>query len=179
MLGAGGLKVLAALGFSVAMIAVDLDGGLFGFKLGLLAAMVFGVPMAMVGAFDLIAGLGTLRERAWGYAMGLVSAVLGGLGFGVAGVLAIAIHTTGSLGKLFSEVNENADHGPIEGLRATGAGWLQSMGFGVVPQVLPVFLSYTLLRFEINVRGAAIVGFVVAGGIGQRLGERGDRGGLG
>jgi phosphonate transport system permease protein len=87
----------------------------------------------------------------------------------LAGVLAIAIHTTGSLGKLFSEVNENADHGPIEGLRATGAGWLQSMGFGVVPQVLPVFLSYTLLRFEINVRGAAIVGFVGAGGIGQEL----------
>ncbi len=102
----------------------------------------------------------------------LVFALIFVFAFGIgplAGVLAIAIHTTGSLGKLFSEVNENADHGPIEGLRATGAGWLQSMGFGVVPQVLPVFLSYTLLRFEINVRGAAIVGFVGAGGIGQEL----------
>jgi phosphonate transport system permease protein len=102
----------------------------------------------------------------------LVFALIFVFAFGIgplAGVLAIAIHTAGALGKLFSEVNENADHGPIEGLRATGANWLQSVGFGVVPQVLPVFLSYTLLRFEINVRGAAIVGFVGAGGIGQEL----------
>lgn len=87
----------------------------------------------------------------------------------LAGVLAIAVHTMGSLGKLFSEANENIDEGPLEGLRAAGASWVQAMAFGVVPQVLPNVLSYALLRFEINVRGAAIIGFVGAGGIGQEL----------
>jgi phosphonate transport system permease protein len=85
------------------------------------------------------------------------------------GVLAIAIHTVGALGKLFSEVNENIDMHPVEGVRASGADWFQVMRFAVVPQVLPNFLSYTLLRFEINVRAAAIIGFVGAGGIGQEL----------
>lgn len=85
------------------------------------------------------------------------------------GVLAIAIHTVGSLGKLFSEINENIDMAPLEGVRASGANWFQIMRFAVVPQVLPNFLSYTLLRFEINVRAASIIGFVGAGGIGQEL----------
>lgn len=85
------------------------------------------------------------------------------------GVLAIAIHTVGALGKLFSEVNENIDMNPPEGVRASGANWFQIMRYAVVPQVLPNFLSYTLLRFEINVRAASIIGFVGAGGIGQEL----------
>jgi len=92
--------------------------------------------------------------------------------FGVgplAGILAIAVHTVGALGKLFSEVNENIDHGPIEGVRAAGGNWFEAMGLAVVPQVLPNFTSYALLRFEINVRASAIVGFVGAGGIGQEL----------
>jgi phosphonate transport system permease protein len=85
------------------------------------------------------------------------------------GVLAIAVHSTGALGKLFSEVNENIDHQPLEGIRASGGNWFQVIRYGVVPQVLPNFLSYTLLRFEINVRAASVVGFVGAGGIGQEL----------
>jgi phosphonate transport system permease protein len=85
------------------------------------------------------------------------------------GVLAISIHTVGALGKLFSEVNENIDMNPPEGVRASGANWAQEMRFAVVPQVLPNFLSYILLRFEINVRAASIIGFVGAGGIGQEL----------
>jgi phosphonate transport system permease protein len=85
------------------------------------------------------------------------------------GVLAIAVHSTGALGKLFSEVNENVDHQPLEGIRAGGGNWFQVIRYGVVPQVLPNFLSYTLLRFEINVRAASVVGFVGAGGIGQEL----------
>ncbi|WP_123693952.1 phosphonate ABC transporter, permease protein PhnE [Allostella humosa] len=85
------------------------------------------------------------------------------------GVLAIAIHTTGALGKLFAEVVENADMGPVEGTTAAGGTWLETMRFAVVPQVLPNFASYTLLRFEINVRGASVMGFVGAGGIGQDL----------
>ncbi|SDD98854.1 phosphonate ABC transporter, permease protein PhnE [Rhodospira trueperi] len=85
------------------------------------------------------------------------------------GVLALAIHTTGALGKLFSEVNENVDPRPVEGARAAGASWVQAMRYAVVPQVLPNYASYTLLRFEINVREATVIGFVGAGGIGQEL----------
>ena len=85
------------------------------------------------------------------------------------GVLAIAIHTTGAMGKLFSEVVENIDMKPVDGLVATGAGWWQVIRFAIVPQVLSNFASYSLLRFEINVRGASIMGFVGAGGIGQDL----------
>jgi len=85
------------------------------------------------------------------------------------GILALAIHSTGALGKLFAEVVENIDMKPVEGLRSTGASWLQTVRFAAVPQVLSNFASYTLLRFEINVREAGIMGFVGAGGIGQEL----------
>ena len=85
------------------------------------------------------------------------------------GVLALAVHTSGALGKLFYEIVDNIDMKPVEGLRASGASWPQQVRFGVVPQVLSNFISYSLLRFEINVRGAAIMGFVGAGGIGQLL----------
>jgi phosphonate transport system permease protein len=85
------------------------------------------------------------------------------------GALAIMVHSTGALGKLFSEVNENIDMGPVEGVRAAGGNWFQIIRLAVLPQVLPNYLSYALLRFEINVRSAAIIGFVGAGGIGQEL----------
>lgn len=85
------------------------------------------------------------------------------------GVLAIVVHSLGSLGKLFSEVVENIDAGPVEGIRAAGANWWQIVRYAVLPQVLPNFASYTLLRFEINVRASSVVGFVGAGGIGQEL----------
>lgn len=87
----------------------------------------------------------------------------------LAAVFAIAFHTTGALAKLFSEVNENADMRPVHGLEAAGGNWTQRMRFGVLPTVLPNFLSYALLRLEINVRASAIVGFVGAGGLGQAL----------
>jgi len=87
----------------------------------------------------------------------------------LAGVVAIAIHTTGALGKLFSELNENADLRAVEGIKSVGGSWLAQIRYGVVPQVLPGFLSYALLRFEINVRSSTIIGFVGAGGIGQEL----------
>jgi phosphonate transport system permease protein len=85
------------------------------------------------------------------------------------GVLAIAVHSMGALGKLFSEVNENINPGPMEGVRAAGGNWWQVIRYAVVPQVLPNLTSYTLLRFEINVRASSVVGFVGAGGIGQEL----------
>lgn len=87
----------------------------------------------------------------------------------VPAMLAIAFHTVGALGKLFAEVAENADRRPVEGLQSVGAGWLQRMGLGVIPQVAPNWLSYALLRLEVNVRASAILGFVGAGGIGYEL----------
>ena len=87
----------------------------------------------------------------------------------VPAVIAIALHTGGALGKLFSEVAENADLKPIEGLQSVGATWSQRMWLGVLPQVAPNWISYALLRFEINVRASAILGFVGEGGIGHDL----------
>ena len=87
----------------------------------------------------------------------------------VPAMIAIAFHTAGALGKLFSEVNENADLKPVEGLSSVGAGWMQRMWLGVIPQVAPNYLSYGLLRLEINVRASAILGFVGSGGIGAEL----------
>lgn len=87
----------------------------------------------------------------------------------VAAMIAITFHTFGALGKLFSEVNENASRKPVEGLASVGASWTQQMLLGVVPQVAPNYISYALLRFEINIRASAILGFVGAGGIGYEL----------
>jgi phosphonate transport system permease protein len=84
-------------------------------------------------------------------------------------MIAIALHTAGALGKLYSEVNENADLKPVDGLTSVGATWSQKMLLGVMPQVAPNYLSYGLLRFEINIRASAILGFVGAGGIGYEL----------
>ena len=100
------------------------------------------------------------------YALILVWAV--GIG-PLAGIVAIGLHTVGALGKLFAEVVENADMRPLEGIRAAGGSWVQGIRYAILPQVLPNFVSYVLLRFEINVRGATVIGFVGAGGIGQEL----------
>lgn len=88
-----------------------------------------------------------------------------------AGVLALFVHTTGTLGKLFSEAVEAIDPRPVEGIRATGAHKLAELAYGVIPQVLPLWLSYSLYRFESNVRSASVVGMVGAGGIGVILFE--------
>lgn len=84
-------------------------------------------------------------------------------------MIAVATHTIGALGKMFFEVVENADMRPDEGLRASGANWPERVWFGIVPQVMPNFLSYGLLRLEINVRASTIIGAVGAGGIGEAL----------
>jgi phosphonate transport system permease protein len=98
----------------------------------------------------------------------LIFVIAFGLG-PMAGVLAIAIHSIGALGKQYAEMVENIDMKPVEGVRSTGASWISCMRFAVLPQVAAGFASYTLLRFEINVRGASVMGFVGAGGIGQEL----------
>ena len=102
----------------------------------------------------------------------LVFALIFVVAFGLGplpGVLALAIHSAGALGKLFAEVVENIDMKPVEGVTAAGATWWQTVHLAAVPQVLSNFASYGLLRFEINVRGASVMGFVGAGGIGQDL----------
>jgi phosphonate transport system permease protein len=103
---------------------------------------------------------------------GIVFALIFVIAFGLgpmAGVLAIAIHSTGALGKQYSEIVENIDMKPVEGVRCTGASWMACMRFAVLPQVAAGFAGYSLLRFEINVREASVMGFVGAGGIGQEL----------
>ena len=88
-----------------------------------------------------------------------------------AGVLALWVHTTGILSKLFSEAVEAIDPQPVEGIRATGAHVLEEIVYGVLPQVMPLWISYALYRFESNVRSATVVGMVGAGGIGVILWE--------
>lgn len=102
----------------------------------------------------------------------LVFALIFVFAFGVgpfAGVLAIALHTMGSMAKLYSEANENISMKPIEGIRASGGDWFDQIRHGVMPQVMPNVMSYTLLRFEINVRSSSIIGYVGAGGLGQEF----------
>jgi phosphonate transport system permease protein len=100
------------------------------------------------------------------FALMFVTAV--GLG-PFAGMLALGIHTGGVLGKLLSETVEAIDPGQVEGVAAVGAGPLQVVAFGVVPQVIPNFLSYVLLRFESDIRSASVIGMVGGGGIGFYL----------
>lgn len=108
--------------------------------------------------------LRTIPEMVWA----LIFVFLVGLG-PFPGVLALGVHTGGVLGKLFGEVLEDVDTQPIESLQATGANRLQILFYGIVPQVLPQFISYTLYRWEVNIRVAAVLGLVGAGGLGQRI----------
>ncbi len=88
-----------------------------------------------------------------------------------AGVLALWVHTTGILAKLFAEAVEAIDPHPVEGVRATGARGIEKIVYGVIPQVMPLWVSFSLYRFESNVRSASVIGLVGAGGIGQMLWE--------
>lgn len=102
----------------------------------------------------------------------IVTALILVWAFGIgalAGILAIALHTTGALGKLFAEAIENAEAGPWDGVLSAGGTWAEACRFAILPQVLPNVLSYALLRFEINLRSASVIGFVGAGGIGEEL----------
>lgn len=95
----------------------------------------------------------------------VIMAVVVGIG-SFAGVLAIAVHGIGALGKLYSESIESIDSGPIEAIRATGANNLQTVMYAVLPQVVPAFVSFTFYRWDINVRMATVIGLVGGGGIG-------------
>lgn len=101
-------------------------------------------------------------------ALGLVFVSAVGLG-AFAGTLALAVHTITVLAKLLSEAIENIDEGVVEAIRATGANYPQVLAFAVVPQMLPDLISFTLYRFETNIRAAAVLGLIGAGGIGYLL----------
>lgn len=108
--------------------------------------------------------LRTIPEIVWA----LIFVFIVGLG-PFPGALALGFHTGGVLGKLFGEVLEDVDYQPIEALQSTGASRLQILFYGIAPQVMPQFISYTLYRWEVNIRVAAVLGFVGAGGLGQRI----------
>ena len=104
--------------------------------------------------------------------MATIFALIVGFGSPFAGILALIIVTTASLGKMFSESIESIDPGPIEAITATGANKAQVIWYGVVPQILPDFLSFTIYHWDINVRISTIIGFVGGGGIGDYLSKR-------
>lgn len=145
---------------------------------GTVLAVIFAIPFGVLSAenvapFWIYWPVRRLMDAARAinelvFAMLFVVAV--GLG-PFAGVLALFVHTTGVLAKLFSEAVEAIDPRPVEGIRATGASRVQEVIFGVIPQVLPLWISYSLYRFESNVRSATVVGLVGAGGIGVLLWE--------
>jgi phosphonate transport system permease protein len=120
--------------------------------------------MPYLGAKALLNIFRTVPEMVWA----LIFVFLVGLG-AFPGVLALGVHTGGVLGKLFGEVLEDVDTQPIESLQATGASRLQILFYGILPQVLPHFITYALYRWEVNIRAAAVLGFVGAGGLGQRI----------
>ena len=156
------------LGETILMAYVGtLTGAVFAFGLNFVASPNLTTSRAAV--FVARRGLEFCRTVP-GVVFALMFVVAFGLG-PLAGVLAIAIHTAGALGKQFFETTENIDMKPVEGLRACGANWAQTVRFAAVPQVLASFATFSLLRFEINVREATVLGFVGAGGIGQDLME--------
>ncbi|GJD98847.1 phosphonate ABC transporter, permease protein PhnE [Methylobacterium isbiliense] len=159
-------KWLALLGETLLMAYLGtLFGGLAAFALCFAAASNLVASRAVrFGTRRLLEICRTVPEVVFA----LIFVIAFGLG-PMVGVLALAIHTAGALGKLFAEVVENIDMKPVEGLTATGASWVETVRFAVMPQVLSNFASYGLLRFEINVRGAGVMGFVGAGGIGQEF----------
>ena len=145
---------------------------------GTALAVVFAVPFGLLSSSNIappwvIQPIRRLMDAARAinemvFAMLFVVAV--GLG-PFAGVLALFVHTTGILSKLFSEAVEAIDPQPVEGIRSTGAHALEEIVYGVLPQVMPLWISYTLYRFESNVRSATVVGMVGAGGVGVILWE--------
>ena len=145
---------------------------------GTLLAVVFGLALALPAARThaqdparwrgparlLLNALRSTPELVWA-ALLLIAAGLGPF----AGTLALALHTTGVLGRLFAETLENASPGPALALRVRGVSGLRVFLYATLPQVLPQLLSYSLYRWENNIRAAAVLGVVGAGGLGQML----------
>ncbi|MCG8548302.1 MAG: phosphonate ABC transporter, permease protein PhnE [Alphaproteobacteria bacterium] len=145
---------------------------------GTVLSVIFGIPFAILSSANicpqwvvqptrrLMDAFRAINE----FVFALLFVVAVGLG-PFAGVMALFVHNTGVVAKLFSEAVEAIDPRPVEGIRATGANRLHEVIFGVVPQVIPLWSSFTLYRFETNVRSATVLGIVGAGGIGHSLFE--------
>jgi phosphonate transport system permease protein len=145
---------------------------------GTLLAVVIGIPLALLCASNIAPPWITFPVRRVMDALRAINELvfalifIAAVGLGpFAGVLALFLHTTGIIAKLFSEAVEAIDHGPVEGIRGTGATKLQEIVYGVIPQVLPLWISFTLYRFESNVRSATVIGIVGGGGIGMTFNE--------
>lgn len=143
---------------------------------GTLLAVIVAIPLSILASVNVCPSWIVFPIRRLLDAMRAINELVFALIFIVAvglgpfaGVLALFVHTAGTLGKLFSEAIEAIDPGPVEGIRATGASKIQEVIFGVIPQVIPLWTSFTLYRFESNVRSASVLGIVGAGGIGSVL----------
>jgi len=149
--------------------------------LGTLIAILFAFPLSFLAARNIVgtnpAGLVIYSIVRFTFnflsaipalVVALIFTVIVGVG-PAAGVLALGFHSIGMLGRLFAEALENVERGPIEALQATGAGGIQTVAYAVVPQIGPLFLAYSIYRWDINVRMSMILGFVGAGGVGVFL----------
>lgn len=149
--------------------------------IGTALSLVFALPLSFLGARNLMSS-SPLLKIVYGVTRALftmlrsvevlIFAVIAVAAVGVgpfAGVIALAIHGIGAMGKLYSEAIESIEHGPIEAIRSTGANETQTVVYGVVPQVVPQFIAFTLYRWDINVRMATVIGLVGGGGIGYQL----------
>lgn len=172
-------------GYELSFIGNEvLKGALTTVAMALIAtvlAIFLAVPVSFLAAHNLMSGnpityaiyllvrtlLNILRSIE-SLIIAIVFVVIVGLG-PFAGALALAVHSVAALAKLYSEVIEGIDPGPIEAVRATGANWVQTVRYAVIPQIIPPFTAFTIYRWDINVRSATIVGFVGGGGIGFLL----------
>ena len=135
-----------------------------GTLLAALGGLLLALPKHRFLASAVLNALRSIPELVWA-ALLLISAGLGPF----AGTMALGLHTTGVLGRLFAEAIENAPQGPADALRAQGVGRVQVFFYATWPEVLPQLMSYTLYRWENNIRAAAVLGVVGAGGLGQLL----------
>ena len=174
-------------GYELSFIGNEvLKGALATVAMALLAtglAMLFAIPLSFLAAHNLMSAnpityaiyivvrtfLNILRSIE-ALIIAIVFVVIVGLG-PFAGMLALALHSVAALGKLYSEVIEGIDPGPIEAVRATGANWVQTVRYAVIPQIVPPFTAFTIYRWDINVRSATVIGLVGGGGIGFLLVE--------
>jgi phosphonate ABC transporter permease subunit PhnE len=149
------------------LLEATIGGAVLAGLLGLLARADYALPIGMIAYYITRTILNALRSVE-PLIMAIVFVIWVGIG-PFAGVLALTLHSIAALSKLYSEQVESIDAGPLEAIQATGATRLQTIIYGVVPQIVPPYLAFTLYRWDINVRMSTIIGFVGGGGIGQVL----------
>ncbi len=165
-----GNEVLKGAGVTIAMaLMATLFAIVLAIPISFLAArnLMTGNPVTMV-VYVIVRTLLNILRSIEALIIAFIFVKIVGLG-PFAGMMALAVHSVAALAKLYSEVIEGIDPGPIEAIRATGANWAQVVRYGVIPQIIPPFTAFTIYRWDINVRSATIVGFVGGGGIGFLL----------